>query len=257
MRGVPDSWLSLAAVVLAGFAGGTVNAIAGGGTNLSFPALLWLGLPPVAANATSAVALWPGSWSGAWGFRTALRRARPQWLWLLVPSVLGGALGAALLVEMPPAAFRALAPWLVLGSTLLFAAEPWLRRRFRPGGGTSRHAMRLAHLAQLLIAVYGGYFGAGIGILMLASLAFSGVDDLAQANGLKNLLAAGIKAAAVGYLAVAGAVVWGTAAVMAVGAVCGGLAGAAISQRMPARLQRLAIIAIGLLMTVATFVGLA
>jgi uncharacterized protein len=256
MRHVPDSLGSLVAVVLAGFAGGALNAIAGGGTNISFPALLWLGLPPVAANATSAVALWPGSWSGAWGFRRALRRSRREWLWLLVPSVVGGTLGAMLLVELPPGAFRALAPWLVLGSTLLFAAEPRLRRWLRSPAGSARHAALLAHGAQLVIAVYGGYFGAGIGILMLASLGFSGVDDLAQANGLKNLLATGIKAAAVGYLAVAGAVVWGTAVVMAIGAVAGGLAGAALSLRLPERLQRLAIIAIGLAMAAATFVGL-
>ena len=252
---MPDSFGSWLAVVLAGFAGGVVNAIAGGGTNLSFPALLWLGLPPVAANATSAVALWPGSWASAWGFRRALRGVRREWLWLLVPSLVGGTLGAYLLVEMPPGAFRALAPWLVLGSTSLFAVEPWLRRRFGPAAG-ARHAPALAHLAQLLIAIYGGYFGAGIGILMLASLGVSGVDDLAQANGLKNLLAAAIKAAAVAYLAFAGAAVWAIAAVMAVGAVAGGWAGAALSLRMPQRLQRLAILALGLLMTAATFAGL-
>ena len=252
---MPDSFGTWLAVVLAGFGGGVVNAIAGGGTNLSFPALLWLGLPPVAANATSAVALWPGSWASAWGFRRALRGVRREWLWLLVPSVVGGTLGAVLLVELPPRAFRAVAPWLVLGSTLLFAAEPWLRRRFGPAAA-SRNTPLLAHLVQLLIALYGGYFGAGIGILMLASLGVSGVDDLAQANGLKNLLAAAIKAAAVVYLAFAGAAVWGTAAVMAVGAVAGGWSGAALSLRTPPRLQRLAILALGLLMTAATFAGL-
>jgi uncharacterized membrane protein YfcA len=255
MRPVPDSPLALAAVLLAGFAGGAVNAVAGGGTNLSFPALLWLGLPPVAANATSAVALWPGSWASAWGFRKVLRQARPQWLWLLVPSLLGGVLGAVLLVRLPPESFRALAPWLVLGSTLLFVAEPWLRRRFRVAAG-SRHAPFLAYLAQLAISIYGGYFGAGMGILMLASLGISGVDDLAKANGLKNLLAAAIKAAAVVSLAFAGAAVWSTAAVMAVGAVFGGWAGAALSLRLPPRVQRLAVIALGVLMTVATFAGL-
>ena len=254
---MPDSPLGWLAVIVAGFAGGALNAVAGGGTNLSFPALLWLGLPPVAANATSAVALWPGSWSGAWGFRRALRQARPAWLWLLVPSVAGGALGAVLLVELPPQAFRSLAPWLVLGSTLLFAVEPPLRRRFRSAAGHTRGAVVLAHVLQLLIAIYGGYFGAGIGILMLASLGFSGVTDLAQANGLKNLLATGIKAAAVAYLAVAGPVLWVVAGVMALGAVAGGVAGAALSQRMAPRLQRAVIIAIGLVMAAATFAGVA
>jgi uncharacterized protein len=243
-------WL---AVALAGFAGGAFNAIAGGGTNISFPALLWLGLPPVAANATSAVALWPGSLSGAWGFRRALRGTARRWAWLLVPSALGGMLGALLLVELPPDAFAAAAPWLVLGSTLLFAVEPWLRRRLP---AMSEHRSRLLALAtQLLIAVYGGYFGAGIGILMLASLGLSGIHDLAQATGLKNLLAAAIKGAAVAYLATTGEVVWTVAAAMAVGALLGGWAGAALAQQLPPRALRAAVIALGLVMAAATFVS--
>jgi uncharacterized membrane protein YfcA len=242
------------AVLLAGFCGGAVNAVAGGGTNLSFPALLWLGLPPVTANATSAVALWPGSLSGAHGFRRALRGVDRRWWWLLAPSVLGGTLGAWLLVEGPPAAFAAAAPWFVLGSTLLFAIEPRLRRGMPKLAG--HHSLVLAHLAQLVIAVYGGYFGAGIGILMLASLGLSGVDDLAQATGLKNLLGAGIKGAAVVYLALGGAVVWTVAAAMAVGALAGGWAGADLAQRLRPRLLRALILALGLLMTVATFAGI-
>jgi uncharacterized protein len=244
-------WLAIA---LAGLAGGAVNAVAGGGTNLSFPALLWLGLPPVSANATSAVALWPGSLSGAWGFRRSLRQAAGGWGWLLIPSVVGGAAGALLLVELPPDAFAAAAPWLVLGSTLLFAAEPWLRRRLP--AVSAHHSRWLALLVQLLIAVYGGYFGAGIGILMLASLGLSGVDDLGQATGLKNLLAAAIKGTAVVYLVTTGEVVWPAAAVMAAGALVGGWAGAALAQRLPPRALRTAVIVLGLAMTAATFAGI-
>jgi uncharacterized membrane protein YfcA len=244
----------VAAVLLAGFCGGAVNAIAGGGTNLSFPALLWLGLPPVTANATSAVALWPGSLTGALGFRRALRAIDRRWWWLLVPSLLGGTLGALLLVEGPPAAFAAAAPWLVLGSTLLFAAEPSLRRALPTLA--DHHSLVLAHLAQLAIAVYGGYFGAGIGILMLASLGLGGVDDLAQATGLKNLLAFAIKGAAVVYLALGGTVVWLVAAVMALGAFAGGWTGAAIAQRLRPAVLRASILVLGLLMTVATFAGI-
>ena len=248
-----DSPLQALAVLLAGFCGGAVNAVAGGGTNLSFPALLWLGLPPVTANATSAVALWPGSLSGALGFRRALRGVEPRWWWLLLPSLLGGVLGALLLVEGPPRAFAAAAPWLVLGSTLLFAVEPALRRKLPALAG--HHSLLLAHAAQLVISVYGGYFGAGIGILMLASLGLSGVEDLAQATGLKNLLAAAIKGAAVVYLALGGAVVWGVAAVMAIGALAGGWAGADLAQRLSPRTLRAAILVLGALMTVATFLG--
>ena len=251
---VLDSPLQGIAVLLAGFCGGAVNAVAGGGTNLSFPALLWLGLPPVTANATSAVALWPGSLSGALGFRRALRGIDRRWLRLLLPSLLGGTLGAVMLVEGPPHAFAAAAPWLVLGSTLLFACEPALRRSLPQLA--SHHSLVLAHVAQLLISIYGGYFGAGIGILMLASLGLSGVDDLAQASGLKNLLAAAIKGAAVVYLALGGAVVWTVAAVMALGALAGGWAGAHLAQRLPQRALRAAILVLGALMTIATFVGI-
>ena len=248
-----DTAFHAVAVLLAGFCGGAVNAVAGGGTNLSFPALLWLGLPPVTANATSAVALWPGSLSGALGFRRALRAIDRRWWWLLLPSVAGGILGAVLLVEGPPRAFAAAAPWLVLGSTLLFAVEPALRRSIPTLA--EHHSLLLAHVAQLVIAVYGGYFGAGIGILMLASLGLSGVEDLAQATGLKNLLAFAIKGAAVVYLALGGAVVWTVAAVMAVGALAGGWAGAHLAQRLPQRALRAAIVVLGMLMTIATFAG--
>jgi uncharacterized membrane protein YfcA len=249
-----ESPLQAVAVLLAGFFGGAVNAVAGGGTNLSFPALLWLGLPPVTANATSAVALWPGSLSGALGFRRALRGVDRRWWWLLLPSLLGGVLGALLLVEGPPRAFAAAAPWLVLGSTLLFAVEPALRRSLPALAG--HHSLLLAHVAQLVISVYGGYFGAGIGILMLASLGLSGVEDLAQATGLKNLLAAAIKGAAVVYLALGGTVVWSVAAVMAIGALAGGWAGADLAQRLRPRTLRAAILVLGMLMTIATFLGI-
>ncbi len=247
------------ALALAGFAAGSLNAIAGGGTNLSFPALLWLGLPPVVANATSAVALWPGSLAGAWGFRGALRRARPRWLWLLVPSVVGGAAGALLLVALPSQVFAGVAPWLVLASTLLFAANTVRRHRLGEAVAAppvvAHRSLVLGALVQLLIAVYGGYFGAGIGILMLASLGLSGVHDLAVANGLKSLFAAGINGAAIVYFIASGAVDWPTVPVMALGAVAGGWSGARVAQRLPPLVLRWTIVAIGLLMAAATFVA--
>src|SRR6185503_6995965 len=246
------------ALLLAGFAAGGLNAIAGGGTNVSFPALLWLGLPPVTANATSAVALWPGSLAGAWGFRGALRRARPRWLWLLVPSIAGGAVGALLLVALPSRVFAGAAPWLVLASTLLFAANTLRRLRLGERAGAApphvrRRSLVAGALVQLLIAVYGGYFGAGIGILMLASLGLSGVDELDVANGLKNLFAAAINGAAIVYFVTSGAVDWKTVPVMAVGAVLGGIAGASFPQSLPPLVLRWTIVAIGLAMTAATF----
>jgi uncharacterized membrane protein YfcA len=251
--------LQAAAELLAGYVAGTINAIAGGGTNVSFPALLWLGLTAVTANASSAVALWPGSLAGAWGFRRALRGARRAWFWLVVPSIVGGTLGAWLLVALPTRVFASVAPWLVLASTLLFAAQTLRRQRLgdaAAGPPAVRHRSLLAGaLVQLAIATYGGYFGAGIGILMLASLGLSGVRDLGAANGLKNLFAAAINGAAIVYFIASGAVEWRVVPVMAIGAIAGGWSGARIAQRLPSMLLRWTIVAIGLLMTVATFVA--
>ena len=249
------------ALALAGFGAGALNAVAGGGTNVSFPALLWLGLPPVTANATSAVALWPGSLAGAWGFRGALRRARRRWLWLLVPSVVGGGIGALLVVTLPSQVFAGVVPWLVLGSTLLFAANTLRRQRLGERAGAAppvvRHrSLLLGAVVQLAIAVYGGYFGAGIGILMLASLGLSGVDDLAVANGLKNVFAAAINGAAIVYFVASGTVHWATVPVMALGAVAGGWTGAHVAQRLPPLVMRWTIVAIGLAMAAATFAAL-
>ena len=250
-----------AALVAAGFVASAINSIAGGGTNVSFPALLWLGLPPVTANATSAVSLWPGSFAGVWGFRGPLRRARREWLWLLVPSVIGGVAGALLVVRLPSRVFAGVVPWLVLASTLLFAINTWRRQRLgeraaSAPAGVRHRSLLLGALVQLAIAVYGGYFGAGIGILMLASLGLSGVDDLAVANGLKNLFAAAINGAAIVYFAATGAVHWPTVPLMAVGAVLGGWSGARLAQRLPPLVLRWTIVAIGAAMTAATFAAL-
>jgi uncharacterized membrane protein YfcA len=256
---LPDAPHALA-LALAGFVAGCINAIAGGGTNVSFPALVWLGLPAVRANATSAVALWPGSLAGAWGFRGPLARARREWLWLVVPSLVGGAVGAVLVVRLPSRVFAGVAPWLVLGSTLLFAAHTIRRQRLGERAAAPptlrRRSLAAGALVQLAIAVYGGYFGAGIGILMLASLGLSGVDRLDVANGLKNLFAAAINGAAIAYFVASGAVDWPTVPIMAAGAVAGGLTGASVAQRLPPLVMRWTIVAIGLVMTAVTFAGL-
>ena len=195
------------------------------------------------------MALWPGSLAGAWGFRRALRQVRRRWLWLLLPSVIGGAFGAVLLVALPSRIFRGAAPWLVLASTLLFAVQTLRRQRLgeRAAGPAvvGRRSLLAGAAVQLAIAVYGGYFGAGIGILMLASLGLSGVDDLDVANGLKNLFAAAINGAAIVYFVASGAVHWGTVPLMALGAVAGGWSGARIAQRLPPLALRWTIVAIG------------
>ena len=190
-------------LLAAGIGAGVMNSVAGGGTLLTFPALLFLGQDAITANATSTVALVPGSLASAAGYRRELAAHR-RWLRvLLVPSLLGGALGSWLLLATPERAFAALAPFLVLFATVLFLAQgAWARRRTAiqreaPVSGDASIAplaWRSALACQFLIAIYGGYFGAGIGILMLAVLGFLGLSDIHGMNGLKNVFAFAINA---------------------------------------------------------------
>ena len=175
-----------AALVAAGFAAGVMNAIAGGGTILTFPTLTFLGMPSIQANATSTVALVPGAMSSMWGYRREVATHR-EWLrTLVVPSLLGGALGAWLLLRTEEKVFAALAPWLVLFATLLFLFQIWNAKRATPlGDGLApSRRMSVAWMFQFVVAVYGGYFGAGIGILMLVALGFLGLTDIHAMNGL-------------------------------------------------------------------------
>jgi uncharacterized membrane protein YfcA len=252
---------ALIAFAVAILAGG-MNAIAGGGTNLSFPMLIWLGLPPIQANATNAVALWPGSLGGAWGFRREIQRSPNSWFWLSAPALMGGALGAYLLVRTPSTFFQSIAPFLVIGSSVLIAFEPTIRRHL--GGDANGDANRrspgwlvLAAVAEFAIAVYGGYFGAGIGILLLTALGLLGMDDIHQANGLKNVYALAIKGVAVVYFIVQAIVVWHAALLMAVGAIIGGYLGAELGRRVSAITMRWIVVGIGIGMGVAMIVKIA
>ncbi len=212
----------LVAVVAAGLAAGAGNAIAGGGSAISFPLLVFVGIPPVAANATSAMGLVPGSAAAAWSYRGELRRADPATVWLAVPSVLGGALGAWLLVHLPPAWFGAVAPWFIFmaaGSVLL---EPVARRWIRRGADGSTGSRVAGLIGWFGVALYGGYFGAGMGMFLLATLGLLGVHDLQHANGLKNLLSVVIKAPALVYFAVLSLPVWPAALALMAGAITGG-----------------------------------
>ncbi len=242
-------------IAVAALLAGMVNSIAGGGTLISFPTLLWLGRPPIMANATSTVALWPGSFAAMLGFRRDLATAR-RWLLLLsIPSLLGGCIGAFLLLRTPTSTFERLIPFLILGATLLLALqEPITRKLALPHGDhqTSRSWIAFAFGFQFLVGIYGGYFGAGIGILMLAALGLMGLADLHQMNGLKNLLALFINGIAAVYFAVSGAVIWTDALVMAVGAMSGGWIGARLAHRVGRKVVRRTVVVIGIVMTVAT-----
>jgi uncharacterized protein len=245
--------LHLVFLFLAAVAAGVINALAGGGALFTFPALLAAGVPPVAANATSTVALVPGSLTAGLGYRSEVGTYSGRvLLFLVVPSLVGGLVGAWLVTVAGDELFRKLVPALILGATLLFIVqEPlrrWRERRPREAEARGLHAVNLWGLGagQFLVAVYGGFFGAGIGILMLAELGLVGLTSIHQMNGLKNFGAGCINGVAAIYFALDGHVVWNLAALMAVGAVLGGYAGAWLAQRIGERMVRAVVIATGL-----------
>jgi uncharacterized protein len=240
----------------AAFLAGLVNSIAGGGTLLSFPALVWVGRNPVLANATNSVALWPGSLAGMIGFRHDLARVRRWLLLLTIPSLIGGAAGAILLLRTSERTFERLVPLLILGATLLLAFQEAISSRLnsvaREHNPTAAWVI-FVFAFQLLVGLYGGYFGAGMGILMLAALGLIGLTDVHQMNGLKNLLAICINGIAAIYFTVLGAVLWHDAVIMAVAAIAGGFAGAKLAHKLGRRFVRGAVVVIGLTMTIALF----
>jgi uncharacterized membrane protein YfcA len=249
--------VSLLVIFLAAIVAGAVNAIAGGGTLITFPALLWIGRNSIVANATNAVALWPGSFAGMLGFRRDLMAVRRWLYWLTLPSLVGGAIGAWLLLRTPTSTFDRLIPFLILGATLLLAAQGVITSRLR--------VVARAHEAptagwvvfvftfQLAVGIYGGYFGAGMGILMLAALGLIGLTDLHQMNGLKNLLAICINGVAAIWFGWSHAVVWSDAALMAAGSIAGGFLGARVAHRFGRKFVRTAVIIIGLVLSIAFF----
>jgi uncharacterized membrane protein YfcA len=245
-------------VFAAACAGGAINSVAGGGTLLTVPTLIWLGIPAINANATSTVALWPGSLSGAWGFRREMRHADSRVYALVVPSLVGGLAGAILLRYTPPDIFERLIPALILFATCLFMVQEPLQRRFNL---TELHQARSHWLSwtmlfQLLVGIYGGYFGAGIGIMMLAALSLMGHTDIHQMNGLKNLLAVAINGIAMVYLMFTDLIHWDDALVMAAGAIVGALIGAGTARRVGRTAVRRTVVAVGLAMALSMFLRL-
>lgn len=250
--------LPAGAAVLAG----AVNAIAGGGSLLTFPALLSVGVPPIVANATNTVALVPGSASALVTYRRAIAADAPALVAMTVPSVLGGVAGALLVLRAGDPLFARLVPWLILGATALFIGQAplaaWVKRR---GGDTAEDGpagltpARLVTMGamQLAIATYGGFFGAGMGIMMLAGLGLVGVRGIHRMNGLKNFAAIAINGVAAVTFIARGKVDWGLVLVMAGCAVVGGYAGGHAAQRASARAVRVAIVIIGLTIAAVMF----
>jgi len=250
--------LSHAAIAFASaFAAGMINSVAGGGTLVSFPTLIWLGLPSVAANATSTVAIWPGVLGGMWGYRRELRTAETRMLLLVVPSLIGGITGALLLRVTPTETFDAQVPFLILFATLLFMGQEVVQRKLKLAKVDAHKSPRWlagAMFFQLLVALYGGYFGAGIGILMLAALSVLGFRDIHQMNGMKNFFGGCVNGIAAVYFIWAKMVYWPYVVVMAIGAILGGVIGAGIARRIGPRMVRRIVILIGLSMAVSLFI---
>ena len=253
-----SAW-DLVAVFGAGLIAGIINTIAGGGSVLSFPALLWIGVPPVLASATNTVAMWPAQISGAFGFRRDIRGTPWWWLALIAPSVVGGVVGAYLLLRTPNHLFDLMAPWLVLTATLLLSIQPrvssFLGRRntgpLRPATQVPPPRWWLAVVgAQVLVAAYGGFFGAGQSIVILAVLGLAGLEDFHRMNGIKNILSACINGVAALYFVGRGILPWDVVGTMATGAIIGGFLGANLAYRLGRERVRRVVVVLGIIATV-------
>lgn len=237
--------LDISLLLLAAFFAGALNSVAGGGSFLTLPALVFVGVPPVIANATGTVALLPGYAAGAWGFREDT--APPPGLsmrLLVVLSLVGGALGAGLLLVTSNETFSIVIPWLLLAATVLFAFGPQLRQRLAGGKPSTAKAT----VGVLAVAIYGGYFNGGLGILLLALFGLLGQTQLNAMNGMKNLVSALLTAIAVAIYAAGGIVQWQQALIMMIAATLGGYWGARVARRLPAPALRWGIVATGLVM---------
>lgn len=246
---------------LAALAAGAINSVAGGGTLLTFPALVWVlggtAEATVLANATSTVALFPGALASVWGYRREFTGMR-RWLILLSgPSIVGGLIGSLALVQLPEELFKRLIPYLILTATLLFLSQPLIAKWTgigRPHETPSKLVIGLIVVFQFMVAIYGGYFGAGIGILMLSALAVMGMGNIHQMNAIKSLLGGGINGIAVAIFIWGGRVEWRLAIPMLVAGIIGGFSGASIARRLPPTFVRWLVIGIGLSLSTYYFV---
>lgn len=255
-----ELWQAYLVLCPAAVIGGAINSVAGGGTLVTFPALMWaLGNVPgasIMANATNTVALCPGALSGSWGYRRELKELWDWARWLAVPSLLGGISGSLIVVIAPESTFRAMVPWLICLATVLFILQPKLMPTAPVEtdlAGRSDQSRWLVFTLQLLIGIYGGYFGAGIGILMLSSLSLLNLGNIHQVNGLKTVLAGLINGVSVVVFVATGNVNWTLAVPMIASAMFGGWLGAAWARRLDRKLVRRIVIAIGIVLTIWFF----
>ena len=227
---------TLLLLAVAGFAGGVINALAGGGTLVTFPALVGIGLPLKLANATSQVALWPGRLTSVMAQLNDFRQLGSKAWSSVAIGLVGGFLGAQLLIVMDPKVFRALVPWLMLCATLVFALSPAITRFLtaRGQGKRSLAMQALGRFVEFLFCVYGGFFGAGLGVFLMAGYAIAGIENVKQTNVLKNMMGMVITTTSALTFIVRGEVNWPAALPMLVGAVVGGFAGGTLARVIPA-----------------------
>lgn len=245
------------AAAVAAFLAGAINSVAGGGTLITFPTLIWLGLPSEIANATNTVAIWPGALGSIWGFRREIQQTDRRLRWLAIPSFIGGGIGAYLLRMTPPSLFDHLVPFLILFATLLFTVQGPIQARVRARSGAETHgqiAVRGALIAQIFIAIYGGYFGAGIGIMMLSALSIAGMTDILEMNGLTSIYGMCINGVASVLFIVAHMIYWPYVPIMAVAAVVGGYGAAGVARRIGKVRVRRFVIAVGFTISTVMFV---
>jgi uncharacterized protein len=238
-----------AAILVAGMAAGTINTVVGSGTLITFPTLIAFGVPPVTANVSNNVGLVPGSVAGAWGYRRELAGQRQRVLYLLSASVVGAATGAVLLLTLPEGAFEAIVPALILLGVALVIFQPrlsaWVAARAERTGKGNAHGASWVWPAVLLTGVYGGYFGAAQGVLLMAILGIGVAESLQRSNAVKNVLAGCVNAVAGVVFVLVADVDWAIAGLIALGAVAGGLMGASVGRRLPPLVLRIVIVVVG------------
>lgn len=245
------SELQVPFLLAAAFLGGMLNAIAGGGTFITFPALVYAGIPPIMASATSSAAVLPGYLSSAIAFRKDVGPAgRLGVAWISAISFVGGSIGASLLLVTPSDMFEGIVPWMLLLATLLFAFGPWIRKGLNSGPSVGPWS---AAAAIFLVSLYGGFFNGGLGILLLSLFSLIGLTDMSRMNGLKSAISAILCLISVIVFAVGGLIDWRAASVMMVAAAVGGFVGARLTRWMSISLVRGVVVVVGLTMVAVFF----
>jgi uncharacterized membrane protein YfcA len=254
---LPVSPLHLALAAVAAFLAGFINSVAGGGTLITFPTLMALGLPAVTANATNTVAIWPGSLGSLWGFRREFRATDAKMRWMVIPSFVGGAAGAILLRLTPPSLFEHMVPFLILFATVVFTLRTPIQKLVRsshPEAHRTAKWFAAAMVFQMFVGLYGGYFGAGIGIMMLSALSILGMTDLLKMNALTSLYALFINGVAAVLFIWAKMIFWPYVLVMAIASIIGGYGAAGIARKIGSDRVRVFVIIVGFTISAMLFV---